>query len=122
MIRRNGQKFIHTPTDPDQFFDLAADPDETNNLAGRSEHAAQIAKYRGEIARRWNLDALRQAVLDSQRRRLLVAAALRQGRQTAWDWLPPRDASRMYVRNSIPLEELEAMARFPKWRSPEAPG
>ena len=49
---------------------------------------------------------------------LFVVDALKHGRQTAWDWQPPRDASQMYVRNSIPLEELEAMSRFPKWAAP----
>jgi choline-sulfatase len=118
MIRRGGQKFIHTPTDPDQLFDLSADPDEITNLATRPEHAAAVAGYRRDIGHRWDLDELHSTVLDSQRGRRFVTEALQRGRQTAWDWLPPRDASRMYVRNSIPLEELEAMARFPKWQPP----
>jgi choline-sulfatase len=116
MIRRGAEKFIHTPTDPDLFFDVAADPDESKNLAVEPAHAARVAGYRREIARRWNIQALHRAVLESQRRRLFVVDALKRGRPTAWDWQPPRDASRMYVRNSIPLEELEAMARFPKWQ------
>ncbi len=112
MIRRGTEKFIHTPSDPDLLFDLAADPDERVNLATAP---ARAAPFRAEVARRWNLPALHQAVLDSQRRRLFVVEALRRGRQTAWDWQPPRDASQMYVRNSMKLEEMEAMARFPKW-------
>jgi len=115
MIRRGADKFVHTPTDPDQLFDLAADPDELVNLATSRHHAAKLAEFRKEVARRWNLAALHRSVLESQRRRLFVVGALAHGRQTAWDWLPPRDASRMYVRNSIPLEDLEAMSRFPKW-------
>ena len=114
MLRRNGHKFIHTPGDPDLLFDVAADPDEQTNLAVDPAHAATVATYREEVARRWDIPALHAQVLASQRRRRLVAAALRHGRQTAWDWLPPRDASQMYVRNSIPLEDLEAMARFPR--------
>ena len=118
MIRRGGQKFVHTPTDPDQLFDLSTDPDELTNLATDPAHAASLTAYRKEVARRWNLSALHRAVLDSQRRRLFVVEALKHGRQTAWDWQPPRDASQLYVRNSIPLEELEAMSRFPKWVAP----
>jgi choline-sulfatase len=114
MIRRGAEKFIHTPTDPDQLFDLSTDPDERANLGG----TPRAEPYRQEVARRWDLPALHRAVLESQRRRLFVLETLKQGRQTAWDWLPPRDASQMYVRNSIPLEELEAMSRFPKWTPP----
>ncbi len=113
MIRRGAMKYIHTPTDPDLLYDLAADPDEQVNLA--AAEPARAAPFRAEVARRWNVDALHAAVLESQLRRLFVSAALADGRQTAWDWNPPRDASQMYVRNTMKLEELEAMARFPKW-------
>src|SRR5262249_33697049 len=37
MIRRGRHKFIHSPADPDQLFDLASDPDERLNLAARSD-------------------------------------------------------------------------------------
>ena len=117
MIRRGGHKFIHTPSDPDLLFDTASDPDEQHNLAADPAHAETLAAFRAEVGRRWNIEALHNQVLDSQRRRLFVVNALRPGRQTAWDWLPPRDASQMYVRNSMPLEELEAMSRFPKWQA-----
>jgi choline-sulfatase len=39
---------------------------------------------------------------------------LRIGRQTAWDYTPPRDGGKEYIRNHMDLEALEAMARFPK--------
>ncbi len=32
MLRRGPWKFIHTPTDPDQLFNLADDPEELKNL------------------------------------------------------------------------------------------
>ena len=118
MIRRGTHKFIHTPTDPDLFFDVATDPDEQRNLASNRDHAARVEEFRREVGERWNIAALHREVLESQRRRLFVVGSLRRGRQTAWDWQPPRDASQMYVRNSIPLEELEAMSRFPKWERP----
>ncbi len=114
MIRRERYKFVHTPVDPDQLYDLAADPDERANLATRPEHAAQVADYRTEVGRRWALPRLHEQVLASQRRRHFVYAALRQGRFTPWDHQPIRDATRAYIRNDQGLNDLEAMARFPR--------
>jgi choline-sulfatase len=114
MIRRGNLKFVHSPADPDQLYDLHADPQERTNLAARSEHAADVAAFRTEVARRWSLPALHAEVLASQRRRHLVYAALRSGRYTPWDFQPLRDASRLYVRNDQELNDIEAMARFPR--------
>jgi choline-sulfatase len=114
MIRRDRYKFVHTPVDPDQLYDLAADPDERVNLAARPEHAARVAQYRAEVGRRWTLARVHEQVLASQRRRHFVYAALRQGRFTPWDHQPIRDATRAYIRNDQELNDLEAMARFPR--------
>ena len=114
MIRRGRYKFIHSPTDPDQLYDVAADPDERINRAGGTEHAGLVAEFRTEIAGRWDLQALDRAVRDSQRRRHLVDAALMTGATRPWDYQPFRDAARQYMRNPIDLDELEGMARFPK--------
>ncbi len=114
MIRRGTEKFVHSPADPDQLYDLARDPGERDNLAERPDAAERVNAYRAEIARRWRLDALDADVRASQRRRRLVDAALNQGEPHGWDFQPFRDATRQYVRNTIPLDDLEAMARFPK--------
>ena len=114
MIRRGRWKFIHSAPDPDQLYDLAADPAERRNLAGAAAHSATLAEFRAETARRWDLGALDADVRASQARRRLVNAALAIGEAKAWDFQPHRDASRAYVRNNIPLDELEAMARFPR--------
>ena len=113
MIRRGRYKFVHSPVDPDQLYDLIDDPDETQNLASAAAHAARVREFRAETMRRWDLPALHAAVLESQRRRHLVYEALRAGRYTPWDFQPVRDASRLYVRNDEELGDLEAMARFP---------
>jgi len=72
-----------------------------------------VTEFRTEVARRWSLDEIYQAVLASQRRRHLVYAALRKGCYRPWDHQPLRDASRLYVRNDQELDDLEARARFP---------
>ncbi|MDQ0625522.1 choline-sulfatase [Paraburkholderia graminis] len=113
MLRRGRFKFIHTPVDPDQLYDVQADPLERANLAFNAEYAAQVEAFRKEIAARWNLAALHQEVLQSQRRRRFHFAATTQGTVASWDWQPLVDASQRYMRNHIDLDTLEAMARFP---------
>jgi len=114
MIRRDGFKFIHSAVDPDQLYDLAADPQELINLAPQPAQAARVAAFRAEVATRWSLAELHAEVLASQQRRHFVYAALRQGRFTPWDHQPLRDAARLYIRNDQELNDLEAMARFPR--------
>jgi len=113
MVRRSRHKFIHSPADPDQLYDVVADPDERLNLAEEPQHAALVARYRDEVAKRWNLAAVHETVLASQRRRRLVYAALREGRYRPWDFQPLRDAGRAYIRNDRDLNDLERTARFP---------
>jgi choline-sulfatase len=114
MIRRAAFKFVHSPADPDQLYDLSRDPGERDNLAGKVEHAPQVAALRAEVAKRWDLAALDAEVRASQRRRRLVDAALNKGEPRSWDFQPFRDAARQYMRNSMDLDDLEAMARFPR--------
>jgi choline-sulfatase len=113
MIRRGPYKFIHSPADPDQLFDLSRDPSERANLAANPACAALVADFRAEVGDRWDLAKLDAQIRDSQRRRRLVDAALSKGKIQSWDFQPFRKASRQYVRNSIDLDDLEAMARFP---------
>ena len=117
MIKRGRHKFVHSPADPDQLYDLIDDPDEIDNLAASGQHAARVREFRDETARRWDLAALEAAVLASQRRRHFVFRALREGHYTSWDFQPTRDAGRQYVRNDQELGDLETTARFPPFRA-----
>jgi choline-sulfatase len=117
MIKRGRYKFVHSPVDPDQLYDLLEDPEELLNLAAAPQHAARVQEFRGDVTRRWDIPALHAEVIASQRRRHLVYGALRLGRYTPWDFQPVRDASRLYVRNDHDLGDLEAMARFPPFQA-----
>jgi len=116
MIRRDRHKFIHSPADPDQLFDLASDPDERANLAGDPASAGLVNGFRREVAARWDLEALDREVRQSQQRRLAVRRALGTGVQTPWDFTPAYDAARRYIRSHMDLADLEEMARFPPVR------
>lgn len=121
MIRRGSYKFIHCPADPDQLFDLAQDPGERANLAEDAAHAAQVAEFHVEVARRWDLDRLRDEILASQKRRHFVADALNRGTHRSWDHQPDRDAAKLYVRSHMRLDDIEARARFPAIDRPAGP-
>jgi choline-sulfatase len=112
MIRSDRYKFIHSPADPDQLYDVREDPDELHNLAEDGDSQV-LERLRAQARRTWSLETLHAAVLDSQRRRALIAAALAQGRQTPWDHEPRFDASQQHIRNHKTLEELERSARLP---------
>ena len=114
MIRRGRYKFIQGGADPCLLFDLVADPDELNNLAGLPTHQALVQELQAEVARRWNLPQLHAQVLASQRRRRFVAASLTRGRLKSWDHQPMVDASEQYMRNHMDLDDLERRARFPR--------
>lgn len=113
MIRRGPWKFIHTPSDPDQLFDLAHDPLELVNLAGEPEHAATVDGFRAEVAARWDLDAVDRAVRESQRARLALFRALQQGAPFPWDFQPARAASTQYTRNTMDVALRDRQSRYP---------
>lgn len=69
-----------------------------------------------EIHSRWNLHALHDDVVRSQRRRRLVYSALIKGVPTMWDFEPRIDPSTQYVRNQSKgaLDDVEYISRWPR--------
>jgi choline-sulfatase len=114
MIRRGDWKFIYSEQDPLLLFDLRHDPQERENLADSAEHQALLAEFIDQARTRWDMPAIHQATLASQRRRRLVAEALTRGRLKSWDHQPLVDASEQYMRNHIDLDDLERRARYPQ--------
>jgi choline-sulfatase len=100
MIRTAALKFIASPGDPDQLFDLGADRDELVNLAATPEHLDDSRAFREEIAARWNLGDLREKVIASQRRRQVISGALAVGAQRDWDYQTADDTGERYVRGA----------------------
>jgi len=114
MIRRGHYKYVCSQPDPDQLFNLQQDPNELTNLAKDPAYAVQLAEFAKEAAERWDVEVITEDVLLSQKRRRMVADALKQGKNTPWDHQPFVDASTQYMRNTIDLDDLEKRARFPQ--------
>jgi choline-sulfatase len=112
MIRRGCHKYVCCGGDPDQLYDVAADPHERRDLAATPEGVELCGAFRAEVARRWDLAGLERRVLDSQRERRLVVRALNRGRHFAWDHQPPAEAAMRYVRSGGDLYDLQRRARL----------
>ena len=96
-----------------QYFNLADDPLEINNLADAHQHKPQISAWVAEIDARFDREALTERVLESQRRRRFLKKVMRdQG--ISWDYQPIENSSELYIRNTKPIYELEKNSRFPK--------
>ncbi len=113
MIRRGRYKYISCITDPDQLFDLKADPNECRNLAV-DDPSELLDAFRHEASKHWDAKALQQAVITDQQRRREVHAALRIGRYQSWDFNPPRNASEEYTRSHMDLTRFDITSRYPR--------
>ncbi|MFC2969565.1 choline-sulfatase [Acidimangrovimonas pyrenivorans] len=113
-LRDGRYKYTACGADPEQLFDLDADPGETTNLATDPAHAEAMARLRGIAEARWDLPAYDAEVRQSQARRWVVYEALRNGAYFPWDYQPLRKASERYMRNHMDLNVLEENQRFPR--------
>ncbi len=113
MIRRGRYKYVYSEADPDQLYDLISDPHELDNLASKPEYETIRSAFEAETLTRWNPQALKQRVIESQRKQRFLTQVLMTGQQTSWDFQPSKDASQQYMRNHLDLDTLERRSRFP---------
>jgi choline-sulfatase len=113
-LREGSWKYVRCALDPDQLFDLHADPYELTNLADHPDHQTTRDALRAQSNDRWDLDRFDAEVRESQARRWVVYEALRQGGYYPWDHQPLQKASERYMRNHMDLNEVETRQRFPR--------
>lgn len=112
MVRRGKYKYIHAEPDPAQLYDLENDPRELNNLAGKDGYQEVEEAMRQTVMDHQNPEKVRESVLASQKRRMLVFKSHMTGNHTPWDFSPRQDASSQYMRNHLDLNEVESGARI----------
>jgi choline-sulfatase len=110
MLRRGPWKFIHSPVDPDQLYNLADDPNELVNLASTHPLGHQ---FRAEVEAKFDIPRIHKEVLESQQSRLMLFEALKRGNHFPWDFQPLRDASEQYTRNHMSVTDRDLKSRFP---------
>ncbi|MBO9408423.1 choline-sulfatase [Shimia sp. R9_1] len=113
-LRYGKWKYNRCALDPDQLFDLEADPHELTNLAEVAAHQGTVQTLRAKSEARWDLATFDAAVRESQARRWVVYEALREGGYYPWDYQPLQKASERYMRNHMDLNVVEENQRFPR--------
>lgn len=114
MIRQGSFKYICCPTDPDQLFDLANDPDEQINLV-ESKNCADILQQLKNVAdNHWDVNEVKERVIADQNRRRAVHSVLRIGRYQGWDFDPAQNPSEQYTRSHMDLTKFDVNSRYPR--------
>jgi len=115
ILRQDGFKYIYCEDDPGMLFDLNKDPQELRNLCGDPDFLERETEMLAMILNRWDPTAIKQDVLQSQRRRRYLQSVLLKGDRSPWDYQPYRDASREFVRSvkDSNTTMTKGLARFP---------
>ena len=98
MVMEGRYKYIHCESDPPQLYDLANDYKELENLAGRADVAEVETRLAAVIAANWDLEELKQSVMENQRRRRTVDQAHAMGREPFWDYDTTTPGKDQYFR------------------------
>ncbi len=110
MLRRGPWKFIHSPVDADQLYNIDDDSEERKNLASGNPLAVAM---RAEVDAKFDISRIQSQVLESQQSRLMMFEAMKNGSLFPWDFQPLRKASEQYTRNHMSVTDRDLQSRFP---------
>jgi choline-sulfatase len=98
MARKGTFKYVHIFGHEPQLFNLADDPNETRNLAGKRGFGEIERSLHQEIMKQFDPEAIAVDVTRSQAERTLMQRAMNEGERTRWDYQPFFDETKRYVR------------------------
>jgi len=87
MVRRGRYKLNYYGDEPPELYDLAADPDEFDDLAGRPQYAMIQNQLTALVREGWDPEEIDERVRESQQRRRIIAASLPAA--TEYGWIRP---------------------------------
>ena len=85
MIREGDYKYITSSADGELLFNVAGDPDERNNLVNDPEESTRLEAFPSDFNHKGDEAALTSAIQQSQKRRILVRAAMSEGFKQSWN-------------------------------------
>ncbi len=119
MLRDGRYKYICCRGDAARLYDVVADPCERNNLSGDPGFTRVESDFQTRTDVHWDGEAVKRAVIASQKRRHFTHEALQLGAIRSWDFQPFRDASRQYNRNVAgEMYDTDRRARIPHRKPP----
>ncbi|MEQ8666422.1 MAG: choline-sulfatase [Rhodospirillales bacterium] len=108
VLRKGSKKYVRCNDADELLFDVAADPEEANDLSTDPASADDLALLRNRLNELYDFEALRREIVAAQDRHELVARALLTGRQEPWAYQPFTDAAQQYYRTTKTWHEQEA--------------
>lgn len=87
MVRKGSYKYIYIHGHQPQLFDLDADPEEWNSLAGKPEYAAVQKELEKLVLERFDPVRIERELRESIARRMLIRKAMRAN-GTDWSLTP----------------------------------
>jgi choline-sulfatase len=90
MVRQGPHKYHYIHGYESQLFDLAADPEEWDNLSGRPEHRTVEERLKGLVLEEFDPDRMAEENLASLYRRRMIAGVM-EGQGRTWCHFPRYD-------------------------------
>ena len=88
MLRKGNYKYIYTHKHPARLYDIASDPNELDNLAGKSQVAEIEQEMQRQCLARWDADEIEQIYRTEQRKNAFIVQAQQQDNYPDWEARP----------------------------------